>query len=1112
MKIFKHTFFQIIFFITIVLYSCNTKETTPVLFQTLDAKQTGIHFSNILTPTDSFNLFKYLYFYNGAGVGAGDFNNDGLIDLFFSSNQHQNKIFLNEGGLHFKDVTVEAKIPDDGGWSTGVSIVDINNDGLLDIYVCRVGKFETLKGKNQLLICQGIDKNGIPAYKDEAADYSLDFSGFSTQAAFFDYDGDGDLDMFLLNHSVHQNGTYAERKYFIGTYDSLSGDRIYKNNGTGKFENVTKQTGINSSVIGYGLGICVADINLDGWPDIYIGNDFHEDDYMYINQHNGTFKEELNDHIMHTSEFSMGVDIADINNDAYPEIISMDMLPGDPAILKRSLGEDEYNTFYMKIGYGYNFQYTRNNLQYNLRNGKFSETGLYSGVYATDWSWAALWMDFDNDGLKDLFISNGIPKRMTDIDYVNYVANDEVQQQIRDNKLSEKELSVINNFPEIKLPNKFYRNTGNLSFTDLGNNVEDNMPTFSNGSVYADFDNDGDMDIVVNNIADEALLYKNMANDEKKKMAVEIKLRGDINNVNAIGARVVAFSGNGVRTYEKYPVHGFQGSMEIPLHIGLDSVRIDSAFLIWPDNSYQKINFNSDTTALVEIKYKHNLPKFDYTILTSHWKNNTNAMEDITKNTGLAYKHDENPFNEFDREPLIPFMVSRDGPALAVGDINKDGFDDVFIGSSKTKKPALFIQNASGAFYKSSQPEIEADSMFEEVSAVFADINNDGNTDLVIADGGNEYYGNDIHQLPRVFINDGRGNFSLLPHAFDGIYLTASSVTACDFTGDGFVDLFIGGRAVPFAYGEMPRSYLLANDGHGNFKDVTEKYCPALTNIGFVKDAHWLDLDKDGDSDLVLALEWDGICALQNNKGSFEKKYSTDKKGWWNFLLPVDIDNDGDMDFIAGNLGLNSRLEASDKEPVNLYYNDFDGNGQKEQVLTYFLAGRQIPFAAKSEFDKRLPILKKKFLYAHDFANASLEDLFTKEKLSSSQKLSANYFANAVIINNGNFNFTVKDLPWQAQLTPYKTAVAINANNDNLPDILLGGNFYENNIDMGRYDADYGSILVNRGNGNFDCESINGLTIKGQVRHILPLHTANGNNFIIARNNDSTLVIGFKKK
>jgi hypothetical protein len=1096
-----------IFCLFITINGCNSKNNQEPAFQVLDATKTGLDFNNKLTPTAEFNMFKYMYFYNGGGIGAGDFNNDGLIDLFFSSNQGQNKIYLNQGKLKFKDVTAEAQIPQDGGWSTGVSVVDINNDGLLDIYVCRVGNFETLHSKNQLLICQGIDKNGVPFYKDEAHEYGLDFSGFSTHAVFFDYDMDGDLDMFLLNHSVHQNGTFAPRSSFLGTYNPLSGDRLYRNDGNNKFTDVTKESAINSSAISYGLGVGVSDIDLDGWPDMYVGNDFHENDYLYINQHNGTFKEELTDRIMHTSQFSMGVDIADINNDAYPDIISMDMLPSDPYILKRSLGEDEYNTFNMKLGFGYNNQYTRNNLQLNRRNGMFSEVGLYSGVAATDWSWAPLWMDFDNDGLKDLFVSNGIPKRLNDMDYVNYVSSNEIQEKILNSNLGDKDMALINKFPEIKLPNKFFKNLGNVQFQDIGNEISGDMPTFSNGAIYADLDNDGDLDVVVNNIDDPVLVYENKSNDKKDKPFLEVKLKGSSKNINAIGAKIIVYDSNEIRTYEKYPVRGFQSSMEIPMHIGLDKTKVDSILLIWPDNTYQSIQWKESSQ--ITIQYQPGLPKYDYARLTTHWKNPTRQMVDITKEVNLQFKHEENPFVEFDREPLIPFMVSREGPALAVGDANGDGLDDVFIGSSKGNKSAIFLQLPSGKFERSVQPALDNDSTYEDVDAAWIDVNNDGKTDLVIAGGGNEYYGNDTIQQPRVYLNDGKAHFTKLAHAFDNIFLTASCVVPYDFNGDGYVDLFIGARAVPFEYGQIPQSYLLQNDGKGHFKDVTAQYNMELSKIGFVKSALWYDMDKDGNKDLIVSLEWGGIVAFINNKGSFTKKILSDKNGWWNFVLPVDINGNGNISLIAGNEGLNNRLTASVKEPVRLYYNDFDDNGKKEQVLTYYLQGHEIPFANKDELQKQIPIIKKRFLYAEDFAKASLNNIFSADKLKNADVLTADYFPNSVLINDGKLNFITQPLPWLAQLSPYKDGVVVNANNDKLPDILLFGNFYENNIQMGRNDADFGTILINRGNGKFDCESINGLQIKGQVRHIKKIKIGKQEAYIIVRNNDSAMVIKF---
>ncbi|HKG68501.1 MAG TPA: VCBS repeat-containing protein, partial [Segetibacter sp.] len=789
------------------------------MFEVLESEQTGLAFTNHLSSTDSFNLFKYMYFYNGAGIGAGDFNNDGKIDLFFSSNQGNNTLYLNKGKLQFKDVSAEAKIPKERAWNTGVSVVDINNDGLLDMYVCRVGNYEILKSRNQLLICQGIDKNGIPYYADKAHEYGVDFSGFSTQAAFFDYDLDGDLDMFLLNHSVHQNGSFRPRKDFIGTYSELSGDRMYRNDGK-YFKDVTHESKINSSVISYGLGIVVADINLDGFPDLYIGNDFHENDYLYINQKDGTFKEDLNDQVMHTSKFTMGVDAADATNDGYPEIISVDMLPADPYTLKRSLGENEYDIFTTKIREGYNYQYTRNNLQLNGRNGMFSETGLYAGIAATDWSWSPLWMDFDNDGLKDLFISNGIPKRMNDIDYINFISDQEIQQKLADNKIDPNDATLINKFPKIKIANKFFKNNGELMFRDIAPQIGDDKPTYSNGAAYADFDNDGDLDVVVNNIDEPALLYKNQYNNLNNKKSLEIKLNGPAKNIHAVGSKIVVFANNGIRMYEKYPVHGFQSSMEIPLQIGLDKTIIDSIFLIWPDNTFQPVMLSKDTTP-VTISYRENLPFFDYKKITDFHKPESFPVKDITADVDFKYQHIENSFTEFDREPLIPHMLSTEGPALAVADINHDGLEDVFIGSSKLYKSAVFLQDNHSKFIKCETTALDNDSTWEDVDACWTDVNNDGNPDLVIASGGNEYYGQDKYLMPRIYLNDGKAHFTPVPDAFDHIYITASCVLPCDFNGDGFMDLFIGGRTVPWNYGQVPRSYLLQNDKTGKFKDVT---------------------------------------------------------------------------------------------------------------------------------------------------------------------------------------------------------------------------------------------------------------------------------------------------
>jgi enediyne biosynthesis protein E4 len=1073
----------------------NNEVQKKASFEVLDHQRTGLNFSNRLTPTSTFNMFKYMYFYNGAGVGAGDFNNDGWIDLFFSSNQEANKLYLNQKNLQFKDVTGQAAIPQDSGWNTGVSVVDINSDGLLDIYVCRVSGFEGLKGTNQLLVCQGIGKDGVPVYKEEAAKYGIAFSGFSTQAAFFDYDLDGDLDMYLLNHSVHQNGTFAERKNFLGTYHPTTGDRIYQNDG-GQFNDVTKGTGINSSAIGYGLGIAVSDINLDGYPDVYVGNDFHENDYLYLNQQNGTFKEVLTERMPHTSQFSMGVDVADINNDALPEIISMDMLPSDPYVLKRSLGEDEYNIFYMKLGYGYHPQFAKNSLQLNRGGGKFTDIAMYAGVFATDWSWAPLWMDFDNDGRKDLFVSNGIPKRLNDIDYVNYVSNSDVQQKMKTNSMGEKEMAVVNNFPEIKLPNRFFHNKGAAQFEEM--TVKGDRPTFSNGSVYADFDNDGDLDVVVNNINDPVLLYQNKRNEEAGNKYLSLKLQGSDLNPLATGARLIVFSSNEKRTYEQYPVKGFQSSMQAPLLVGLSGTQVDSMLLVWPDNSYQRIGWNGRDSSL-NLHYQSGLPSFDYNRLALPTP--PVIVEDETAAVGFQFLHEENPFVEFDREPLVPFMLSREGPALAVADINGDGMEDVFIGSSKGHKGAVMLQQRNGRFVRLPQPALDADSTWEDVDAAWVDVNNDKHVDLVVASGGNEYYGSDEHLLPRVYLNDGQLHFAKVKDAFTGFTSTASCVAAEDVNGDGFVDLFIGGRAVPFAYGEVPRSYLLINDQHGKFKEATPE---DLKLAGFVKHAVWADMDGDRDRDLVLSLEWGGIVAFVNNKGVLTKKVLTEKKGWWNFTLPVDVDGDGDLDLVAGNVGMNNRFATSTGKPVRMYFDDFDGNGQKEQVVTYYLGGKEIVFANKGELEKQMPSLKKRFLYAEDFAKSTFDEMFPPGKREKAKQYSADYFEHALLINDGKMNFTLQALPWQAQIGCYKDAIATDANKDGKIDVLLVGNFYDNNIQAGWYDGDRGALMLNEGGGKFVMQQ---LTLEGQIRHIRKIKTPLGESFLLARNNDSAKLV-----
>ncbi|MFM6949002.1 MAG: VCBS repeat-containing protein [Aquirufa sp.] len=1098
------------FLLYFFIVACSNKKESLPLFRLLNSDQTGLDFSNDLIPNNQKNIFTYMYFYNGGGIGAGDLNNDGLIDVCYTSNLGENKLFINQGKLKFKDVSKQSNFNQNKTWSNGVSIVDINQDGLLDIYVSQAAGFDFLKGHNLLYVCQGITKDGVPIYSEKSQEFGLDVAALGTQAAFFDQDLDGDLDCFLLNHSVHQNGTFGFRSNFQGKFHPLAGDRYLENKG-GKYVDKTAESGIISDVLGYGLGLAVSDINLDGYPDMYIGNDFHENDYLYINNQKGGFSENLEKSMMHTSQFSMGIDIADINSDAYPEIISLDMLPNDREILKRSEGEDSYNIFQYKIRQGYNHQFARNNLQFNRgSSGKFSEIGLMSGVYATDWSWSPLFFDFQNDGLRDLFISNGIPKRMNDIDYIQFVSNEEVQKKIEQKKIDENDLSLSDLLPEIKLPNRFFTNQGDLKFEDAVEQIEGNENSFSNGAIYADLDNDGDLDVVTNNINQKSFVYENLSPFVPGKSDyLRISLKGPQGNLNAIGAKVWVFSKDGLNVQQKFPVRGFQSSMEIPMHMGLgNAAKIDSIVLVWPDNTFQKINPKSDLRNL-KIVYRKNLPTFNYKQYLKSVESSSPSFKEITQEVGLDFVHQENNYNEFDREALIPHLASAEGPALAVGDLNADGLEDVFLGGARDQIAGVFLQNKSAKFVKNKSAAIENDQSMEDVDAIIADFTGDHRNDLFVLSGGNEFSGNSAMLSPRLYLNQVAG-LQKNTYAFPGIFVNGSKALAFDFNKDGFLDIVIGGRAIPFEYGNAPRSYFLKNDGKGNFTDVTFSMAPEFKNVGMVRNLELVDIDKDHDLDIIAAVEWEGILCFENKSGKFKKKEIGTEKGWWTATKTIDVDLDGDLDIIAGNLGQNARLKPNAEFPVRLYIGDFDANQKMDQVLSYYLGSEEIPFANKMEMEKQFPIIKKEFIYARDFAKARIKD-FMGGKFLSGKVLEATDFSSKIWINDGHGKFESHPLPVLAQLSPILAIQEIDLNHDSLPDFILGGNFYPCNIQMGRYDADYGTIMINKGKGKFEIKTQSMLNISGQIRHISPIHIKDKTAYIFAKNNESVQVLTWPK-
>lgn len=1112
--------FNLISFLLVCAIGCQTpkEKGKKGLFVQQDSIKTNIGFINQLQETDSLNILEYLYFYNGAGVAAGDLNNDGHTDLYFVSNQGQNKLYLNNGNeqnssFSFKEIATEAGVIGFSDWQTGVTMADVNGDGWLDIYVCAVGGYKGLKGINELYINNGLDIDGQLSFTESAAEYGLDFIGFSTQAAFFDYDKDGDLDMYLLNHAVHTSRSFGKASN-RNEPDKKSGDYLFENQlvsfgkpdkcGTViKFKDVTQEAGIFQSAMGYGLGVVVADFNNDGWDDVYVTNDFHEDDYFYLNEQDGTFSEQGKNYFKHFSRFSMGCDAADMNNNGYPDLVTVDMYPEDEVVLKLSAGEDPFGIFNYKLRYGYYYQYSRNCLQLNLSGEKFADVGIKAGVSATDWSWSPLIADYNNDGIKDLFISNGIMRRPNDLDYIKFVSNVYSQPGQEKSKILDKQ--AISLMPEGKVQNYFFKGSVNLKMENKSLEWGFDKPSLSNGAVYADLDNDGDLDLITNNINEPAGIYRNMSESFTKNNFLKVKLEGQGGNTFGIGAKVILKHKGEVQVQQLMPTRGFLSSVEPVLNFGLGKQsKIDTLIVLW-GNSKMEIKINVKANTVLSLKQKEAIEDGSR-FYEDLFNKQPPLFEELSNDYLVSYTHKENDFVDFNRQPLIPFQLSAEGPKLAIGDVNADGIDDFYIGGAKGQAGKLFVQQRGGRFVLSNELVFESDSKYEDIDAVIFDADGDGDMDLYVVSGGNEYYGHGEELLDRLYLNDGAGHFSRTMSSLPPMYTNKSCVRPFDFDQDGDLDLFVGSRVEGSKYGIVPASFLLINDGAGVFTDQTEELAPSLRKSGMVTDAQWVDYDNDGDADLVVVGDWMPIRIFENiNHRLEEVRAGTGlerSNGFWQSLETADFDKDGDMDLVVGNLGTNTKFKK-EGSPLKMYVKDFDGNKTLDQILAYQLEGKWYPVATKDELGKQMPFMNKRFYSYKSFAGKTLEEVFDNGGLEGAKTLLVNQFQSIYLENLGNGQFKQHALPEEAQVSKVFAFHIQDVDNDDHLDIIMGGNFYGSSMYQGRYDAGYGLILIGDGKGSFQpVQSFDsGIVLGGEVRDIKKVKTDKGEFILVANNN-----------
>ena len=1075
------------------LFSCKKNQT---LFLKTDPSVTGITFANTLKETETENILSYEYFYNGGGVAVGDVNNDGKIDVFFTGNQVANKLYLNNGDedtpMKFEDISSKAGIEGrKGAWKTGVTMVDINADGWLDIYVCYSGKKEDSLRKNQLFINNHNLNGSSPQFTEKAKEYGLDDSGYSTQAAFFDYDLDGDLDCFLMNHNL-KNYQRKEAAVMRAERDYNAGDKLFRNDNQ-KFVEVTEEAGIKSNALGFGLGLVISDVNNDGYPDIYVGNDYVEDDYLYINQKDGTLKDELRERIDHTSNFSMGVDIADINNDQLPDIFSLDMLPEDNERQKSLIFPDNWNVYQSQLNNGFWHQNMRNMLQVNTphkESGYFSEIGHLAGVSTTDWSWGTIMADFDLDGYKDIFVSNGILKDFTNSDFVKF------QEDISANGSQMPVSEAIKKMESSQTKNFIFRNRHNLTFSNEQVAWGFDEPTISNGTMCADLDNDGDLDLITNNNNATACIYQNTTQEESPVNYLKIRLKGSTMNPFGVGAKVFVETDSLHQSQEFSPVRGFESSSHDALLFGVGETKQINVTIKWADQR---------TQTLTNIKPNQTLT-LDYTKSVEPKAQPVSQTLPllVETNNGIDFTHKEDYKNDFDHQILLPYHPSYQGSKMAVGDVDADGLEDVYIGGAKDQGGVLYLQKTDGKFIIKTNPDFAKDSPAEDRDAVFLDADKDGDLDLYVVSGNYSERLKGAWQADRLYVNDGKGNFKKNTLALPAENINGACVKAFDMDNDGDQDLVIGGSILPNSYPYCEESYLLINDGKGKFN------MKSLGRLGLVTSMAVADFNKDKQPDLVVVGEWMQPTILLNQKGNFTVDVSEmippNMHGWWNCVVADDLDGDGDVDLVMGNLGLNSIVKANATEPATLNYGDFDGNNTIDPYFSYFIQGKNYPAIGRDEALEQVTSLRRTFIDYKSFSNVSVEDLFTKEILDKNKTLKAENFETCLLENTGK-GFIIRQLPIQAQYAPVCAIAIEDIDKDGKKDILLCGNQSKFRLRIGKIDANHGVLLKGKGKLNYEYQTpaTSGLWLKGDVRDIKHI----GKSFIFSV--DDGKVVSYKK-